>query len=427
MSWALFILLGATGQETTPDWRIAQPTEATASSYLQSAYNRHDENYHPRYVLDDSPQTAWTEGAAGHGEGEWLALHFASVGSVSAVRLSIRNGYQKSDTLRTANAAPREVRVTLRTANGRVHHTGLHTLTRDAGWQTLILEPAQPLALAELRIALHSVYPGQTYADACISDVRVEVVSDALDEAAQQAGNERITDWIAQRQAEADGQAPRDPFASRSFVQLEERVPHISPEIFSSLQTQLASTLKNGALLRGEAITSRDVIRQIYVNRDKEVSRYPSERWHGIDYLIALEGVHFSETGDAWRAENRVVPPGTHDNGNQEFFDEYNEQLHYTRSNLRVTRASGRVTAIAGQIRFANWEFPAGSAGRWYTSEMERQYLITYDAHQRAERIVLHDTRPDYIGWSATEVIELIWSGKRLVAWQVEGTRFEAG
>src|SRR5688500_14568552 len=77
---------------------------ATASSYLANNWNKHTENYHPNYVLDDDPKTAWVEGAEGDGVGESVTIPLSALGSARAVRVEVRNGYQKSKDLHTANA-----------------------------------------------------------------------------------------------------------------------------------------------------------------------------------------------------------------------------------------------------------------------------------------------------------------------------------
>jgi hypothetical protein len=89
-----------------------------ASSFLRSDWNKYNENYHPSYVLDGNPKTAWVEGVDGNGEQERITIPLTPLKSASAVKLRIRNGYQKSDTLFTANAVPRNVTITARSPLG---------------------------------------------------------------------------------------------------------------------------------------------------------------------------------------------------------------------------------------------------------------------------------------------------------------------
>ena len=57
-----------------PDWKVLRQTEVQASSFLQSNWNKYSENYHPNYVADENPSTAWVEGVTGNGEGESIVL-----------------------------------------------------------------------------------------------------------------------------------------------------------------------------------------------------------------------------------------------------------------------------------------------------------------------------------------------------------------
>src|SRR5687767_9515764 len=82
-------------------------SEATASSFLVSNWNKFTENYHPSYVLDGDPTTAWVEGKDGNGEGEWLRIETTHLKNARQLKLEIRNGYQKSKGLFKANAMPR--------------------------------------------------------------------------------------------------------------------------------------------------------------------------------------------------------------------------------------------------------------------------------------------------------------------------------
>ena len=58
---------------------------ANASSFLWNDWNRFQENYHPNYVADGDPKTAWVEGADGNGEGEWLKLPLTELANTTAV------------------------------------------------------------------------------------------------------------------------------------------------------------------------------------------------------------------------------------------------------------------------------------------------------------------------------------------------------
>ncbi|HEX8705326.1 MAG TPA: hypothetical protein VF815_41220 [Myxococcaceae bacterium] len=150
--------------------------QATATSFLKSNWNKYEENYHPSYVLDDDPKTAWVEGADGEGSGESLTIPVSNLASARAVRLVVFNGYQKTKGLLSANAAPKQVTVTvLDPGKGESARQQL-TLERKMGPQSFDI-PVKG-AVAEVVLTVDSVHPGSKYKDTCISDVQVFVDSD---------------------------------------------------------------------------------------------------------------------------------------------------------------------------------------------------------------------------------------------------------
>src|SRR5688572_22276739 len=89
-----------------PAVAFAEPVErrlhvdqAAASSFLWNDWNRFQENYHPLYIGDDDPKTAWVEGIDGNGEGEWIRLAVSELEGATRVRLRLRSGYHKSKSL----------------------------------------------------------------------------------------------------------------------------------------------------------------------------------------------------------------------------------------------------------------------------------------------------------------------------------------
>ena len=65
--WA--VLLGSLVVQAG-DIKQLHAATAESTSFLKSSWNKYNENYHPNYVLDDNPKTAWVEGAEGNGEKE---------------------------------------------------------------------------------------------------------------------------------------------------------------------------------------------------------------------------------------------------------------------------------------------------------------------------------------------------------------------
>ena len=104
--------------------------KAESSSFLKSSWNKYTENYHPNYVLDNNPRTAWVEGVAGNGDGQQLVIPISAVGKVKQVKIRIKNGYQKSEKLLKANAAPKDILLEVTNRNGQVIASQKATLTK---------------------------------------------------------------------------------------------------------------------------------------------------------------------------------------------------------------------------------------------------------------------------------------------------------
>jgi hypothetical protein len=176
--------------------------QATATSFLKSNWNKYEENYHPSYVLDDDPKTAWVEGAEGDGIGESLTLPLSNLQSARAVRLVIFNGYQKSQGLLAANAAPKQLTVTVRGGGERESARQQLTLERKLGPQAFDI-PVNG-GVMEVVLTIDSVHPGAKYKDTCVSDVQVFVDSDVPYNAAVEKGKrEAMLGWKKERLAAA--------------------------------------------------------------------------------------------------------------------------------------------------------------------------------------------------------------------------------
>lgn len=170
-----------------------------ASSFLWNDWNKFVENYHPNYVADDDPTTAWVEGAKGSGAGEWLRIQVTPLDKTTQVRLRVRNGYQKSKELWKANA--RAKAVTVRLLPGKAEKQV--ALADEDGWQEVTIDqPSGPLRAIELKIG--SVYEGSKYADLCISDVQVFATSDTPDNPAfEKSKLDNLLAWRSARIAAA--------------------------------------------------------------------------------------------------------------------------------------------------------------------------------------------------------------------------------
>jgi hypothetical protein len=185
-------------------FRPLRSASASATSFLQNNWNRYQENYHPSYVLDENPETAWVEGVDGYGEGQSLTIPLSPLTSARALRLRIWNGYQKSKELFARNSMPRKIRVTV------LDPTGGEVTSRDAelqqtwGAQIVVLDIPAKRGLSAVRITIGSVYPGTKYKDTCISDVLVDVDSEVPhNAAAENAKLAALKAWIEERKQTA--------------------------------------------------------------------------------------------------------------------------------------------------------------------------------------------------------------------------------
>ncbi|WP_408890998.1 NADase-type glycan-binding domain-containing protein [Myxococcus faecalis] len=182
------------------------PRRVTASTFLENGWNKHAQNYLPLYVADDDPATAWVEGAKGRGEGEALEWWGPSLTRAKVFRVFVRNGYQKSEKLYRANARPRKVKLEpLVQGETGPQTTGapVEAELRDVlGWQEVRVPV--PERVGGVRLTLVSTYPGATYDDTCLSDLRVYVEGeDPYKAEAETAAFEQVRAYAYERKMAA--------------------------------------------------------------------------------------------------------------------------------------------------------------------------------------------------------------------------------
>src|SRR5688572_33213594 len=105
---ALVVALAAPAAAKPVERRL-HSDNVDASSFLWNDWNKFVENYHPNYLADDDPVTAWVEGAKSTGAGEWVRINVTPLDNTPKVRLRIRNGNQQSKDLVKANASAKAV------------------------------------------------------------------------------------------------------------------------------------------------------------------------------------------------------------------------------------------------------------------------------------------------------------------------------
>ncbi|HEU5057213.1 MAG TPA: hypothetical protein VFU21_11840, partial [Kofleriaceae bacterium] len=170
-----------------------------ASSFLWTDWNKFQENYHPNYLLDGDPATAWVEGADSSGAGEWIRIHLSPIEGATTIRLRIQNGYHKSKELYGKNA--RLKKVELVALPGNASRTA--ELADSMDWQEITLEqPAGRLEAIELRA--REVHEGSKYTDLCVSDLEVYVTGlTAENPAFEKSKLDQLLSWKKNRLAAA--------------------------------------------------------------------------------------------------------------------------------------------------------------------------------------------------------------------------------
>ncbi len=253
LQWLVGLAL-AQEQQALPSntqWKLLRQTEVTATSFLQSNWNKYTENYHPNYVADENPATAWVEGVEGNGEGQRLTLPTLPIANVRAVKLRIRNGFQKSETLLAANSAPETILVRIPHSPGQVtEHTA--SLTRTMGWQEVEVPLPPGSTVSQVEIEVRSVHPGKTYKDTCISDIQVMVDADFdYRPPIEEARFQKLLSWTKERLETAKYFAslpPTYPFASTEFQRVDWEKPEkeVAEKKLESLQSKLPTPSASG-------------------------------------------------------------------------------------------------------------------------------------------------------------------------------------
>ncbi|MCP4589729.1 MAG: discoidin domain-containing protein, partial [bacterium] len=137
---------------------------SSASSHLPTDQGG---QYQSWMAMDGALETAWVEGAAGSGIGEWIQFDFSGIVEVSHINLDV--GYDRDADIFDANN--RIKRVILSFSTGEQIEMELD----DArGMQTIVLARAPiPLQTTFVRIAIAEAYPGSRHHDTCLAETEV--------------------------------------------------------------------------------------------------------------------------------------------------------------------------------------------------------------------------------------------------------------
>lgn len=172
---------------------------ASASSFLWNDWNKFQQNYHPSYVGDGDPKSAWVEGAKDQGVGEWIKLPVSKLEGTSSVRLRIQNGYQRTKKLYALNSR-------IKTATVTLSPSGIEKrvkLKDQLGWQTIEIKQP-PGELSAITFRIEGVYPGTRFTDTCVSDIEIYATATAAENPSfERSKLERLLTWKKDRAAAA--------------------------------------------------------------------------------------------------------------------------------------------------------------------------------------------------------------------------------
>jgi hypothetical protein len=140
------------------------PVKVTASTVLLDAKN--PGRYGPANLLDDDPNTIWSEGAKGTGAGEWVELSFPPGTPIHA--FLVTPGNPKSASLYLANARPKKAKLELTVGQGGVVAYDLVFPKNFPAGGAIYVEYRNPWELKSARLTVVSVWPGSKYKDLCL-------------------------------------------------------------------------------------------------------------------------------------------------------------------------------------------------------------------------------------------------------------------
>jgi hypothetical protein len=132
-----------------------------ASSYLTEKTIVHK----PDRIWDGNKTTAWVEGKANDGIGEYVFIDFGSNKDISTI--NIINGYAKEERLYYSNNRVRILGIEF--DNGKSFEYTLQDKTIN--YQTIVLKEA--VNTDSVKLIIKDVYKGNKYRDTCISEVEI--------------------------------------------------------------------------------------------------------------------------------------------------------------------------------------------------------------------------------------------------------------
>ncbi|MFM7104145.1 MAG: NADase-type glycan-binding domain-containing protein [Flavobacteriales bacterium] len=152
------------------DWWCEGPTEglrATSTLAPQGKFN-----YNVKNLGDDDPTTAWVEGHADYGIGEYIEFSSMGMGSTDT-EVTILNGYQASQSSWENNSRVKHLKISMGTKDYFILE-----LADVMGAQTFTMPKEIIKALetgksgsSKVRLTIMDVYPGLKWKDTAISEI----------------------------------------------------------------------------------------------------------------------------------------------------------------------------------------------------------------------------------------------------------------
>jgi len=119
--------------------------------------------YHVKEIKDNDPKTAWVEGKADDGIGEWVEFTYDP--PVILERISVINGYMRSETLYYANNRVKKIRISFDDG------THFDQVLKDGELKPQIITLPEPKQAGKVRLTILETYKGSKYNDTCISEI----------------------------------------------------------------------------------------------------------------------------------------------------------------------------------------------------------------------------------------------------------------
>jgi hypothetical protein len=146
--------------------RLLSPfAEVSSSSQLPSDQYG---TYGPYAAIDGSKETAWVEGVAGPGTGQWIQLTFP--GAIELHSLGFDVGFDKNTDLFDKNN--RIKKATLVFSNGEETSISFQD-TRGLQEVLMVRAPRPNVKTTSVKVIIDEVYPGTRYDDTCLAEVEV--------------------------------------------------------------------------------------------------------------------------------------------------------------------------------------------------------------------------------------------------------------